>query len=285
VLYFADDGPLVDSLAESSDSPSELWAALEGQPALTIAHHPAGGPVATDWSFAPDPRFEPVVEIVSVHGSSESADTPGRIYDAVDGHYVRDALERGYRLGFVGSGDRHDGHPGDYRVRDAEGGLAAILAEDSTRESVLRALRERRTYATNGARIVLRTALGAHGMGATLPLATGETTDEKLFVQVVAETPLERVDLVRSGRLVDSLALEGRLDATLEREIEGLAPGETVYVRAIQQDGGAAWSSPIFVGSDASPQGAQRGEAERSRREPTSPQGAQRGEAERSRED
>ncbi|MDX1504058.1 MAG: hypothetical protein R3325_16990, partial [Thermoanaerobaculia bacterium] len=118
VLYFDSDSPpaphdfVIDSLDPATDSPDELWAALEGREALTFAHHSAGGPVATDWSFAPDPRFEPVTEVSSVHGSSEAADSPGRIYAPVAGNTVRDQLDRGYRLGVVGSGDSHDGHPG-----------------------------------------------------------------------------------------------------------------------------------------------------------------------------
>jgi len=33
----------------------------------------------------------------------------------------------------------------------------------------------------------------------------------------------------------------------LREPIAGLRPGEYLYVRAVQQDGGAAWSSPFFV--------------------------------------
>ena len=76
VLYFADEGPLVSSLDEATDDPAELWKALRGQPALTFAHHSAGGPVATNWAFAPDPVLEPVTEVASVHGSSEALDAP-----------------------------------------------------------------------------------------------------------------------------------------------------------------------------------------------------------------
>ena len=85
------------------DTPAELWDSLRGEPALTIAHHSAGGPIAVDWSFAPDPVLVPITEIVSVHGSSESLDSPGAIYSPVPGNFVRDVLARGYRLGFVGS--------------------------------------------------------------------------------------------------------------------------------------------------------------------------------------
>jgi len=85
-------------------------------------------------------------------------------------------------------------------------------------------------------------------MGAAVaasPAAEGE--GRALFVHVVAPEPLERVDLVRSGAVVDALGLEGRREVMLERPIEGLRAGEYLYVRVVQEDGGAAWSSPFFV--------------------------------------
>ena len=55
VLYFDDDGRseagagMVHSfLDESTETPAQLWAALEGREALTFAHHSAGGPVADE---------------------------------------------------------------------------------------------------------------------------------------------------------------------------------------------------------------------------------------------
>ena len=254
VLYFDDDGPVIDSLAEATDTPGELWQALGARRAITVPHHPAGGPIAIDWDVAPDPRYEPVVEIASIHGSSEAPDSPEPIHQPVAGHFVRDALARGYRLGFIGSGDRHDGHPGAFTPSSpdsAEGGLAAILCEKRTRDCVLRALRERRVYATNGARIVLRVALGSTPIGGVLPLAPGARARETLFVSVAGTAPLEHVALVRSGKLVDRADLSGELEATLSIELADLTPGEYVYVRVLQSDGGAAWSSPIFVGEAA----------------------------------
>jgi hypothetical protein len=251
VLYFDGPGPWLSSFDPRTETPQQLWQALEGRDALTFAHHSAGGPVAVDWSIPPDPRFEPVTEIVSVHGSSESPDSVVPIYDPVDGNWVRDALARGYRLGFVGSGDSHDGHPGLAHFSGDTGGLAAILAEERTRESVLAALRARRVYATNGARILLRTALGANPMGSLVALAPGAGLDAPLFVHAIGTGPIARVELVRSGEVVDGMDVEGRLDVALERPVEGLRAGEYVYVRVIQEDGGAAWSSPIFVVEEA----------------------------------
>jgi hypothetical protein len=249
VLYFADDGPVVDSVDPATESPLDLWRALEGLPALTFAHHSAGGPIPTNWDIPPDPRFEPVTEIVSVHGASEAPDAPIPIYDPVPGNFVRDALDRGYVLGFIGSGDSHDGHPGLVQLASETGGLAAILAEDRTREAVEAALRARRVYATNGPRILLRMALGPHRMGETIAVAEDAPLTEELFVSIVGTAPLAQIDVIRSGALLEpSLDLEGRLDATLHREIADLRPGEYLYVRVVQRDGGAAWSSPIFIG-------------------------------------
>jgi hypothetical protein len=247
VLYFEDDGPVHAWSDPATESPTQLWAALEGRSALTFAHHSAGGPIATDWSIPPDPRFEPVTEIVSIHGDSEAADAPNPIARAVPRNFVRDALDRGYRLGFIGSGDRHDGHPGAYQSNPPMGGLAAILADELSREGVLEALRARRVYATNGPRMLLRVALGSHRMGEIVALGPGGRLSDRLFVHVVAETPLASVELVRSGKLENGVMIDGKLEAMLDREVRDLAPGEYVYVRAIQKDGGAAWSSPIFL--------------------------------------
>jgi hypothetical protein len=242
VLHFTDRAEVRSSLDPETDTPGKLWAALAGQEALTIAHHSAGNPVATDWSIAPDPLFEPVTEIASVHGSSEGPGTPAPVRGMIPGNAVIDALARGYRLGFVGSGDSHDGHPGLAHLAAGSGGLAALLTEAVSREGVLEALRARRTYATNGPRIVLFATLDGAPMGSALP--AGE--DQKLRVGVVATAPLRAVELVADGHVVEHLAGEGRRELAFETEIGSTPPGGVLYVRVLQEDGGAAWSSPFF---------------------------------------
>ena len=105
--------------------------------------------------------------------------------------YVRQALLEGlryadqiganpYRIGFIGSTDTHLGLPGavssinypghggagksnrkiNNGLVDAleynPGGIAAVWAEENTRESIFRAMRRRETYSTSGPRIRLR---------------------------------------------------------------------------------------------------------------------------------
>ncbi len=246
VLFFGDEAALHSSIDEATDEPGELWSALRGSPALTFAHHSAGGPVATDWSIPPDPELEPVTEVVSVHGSSEALDAPRSIYSPVPGNFVRDVVARGYRLGFVGSGDGHDGHPGLTHLAAGAGGLAGILAAEPTRAAVLEALRARRCYATSGPRILLDVRLAGRPMGSVVPPGA-----HPLEVRVAAPVEIERVDLVTGAGVQSSLAVEGERDLHLQGETPELAPGEALYVRVVQRDGGAAWSSPFFVEAGA----------------------------------
>ncbi len=244
VLYFEDEGELHSSVDPAKETPAQLWDALRGQSALTFAHHSAGGPIATDWSFAPDPVLEPVTEVVSVHGSSEAMDSPGLIHSPLDGNFVRDVLDRGFRFGFIGSGDSHDGHPGLTHLAGQSGGLAAILADEPTRESVLAALRARRVFATNGERILLRASLGGHRMGATLPAA--EAGKLELRVHVIGTAPIELVEIVKTGDIV-AIDCAGEREVALPPLAMELASGEYLYVRVRQTTGGLAWSSPFYV--------------------------------------
>jgi len=259
VIYFADQGPIFSSIDRDRrwETPAQLWTALRGMPALTFAHHAAGGPVATNWAYAPDPVLEPVTEIMSVHGSSEAPDSPRPIYQAVAGNFVRDALDLGYRLGFVGSGDGHDGHPGLTRLGAVtqNGGLAAIVAPEATRAAVLEALRSRRTYATSGARIWLDVTLdGQYPMGAIIP-PTPARARATVEVRTVGTATLERIDLVRTGAVAHSIepgeGVTGGVRGWSGRiELDPLLASEYLYIRVIQTDRGVAWSSPFFVASE-----------------------------------
>lgn len=242
VLYVGPAGPVFGSLDPATRTPDGLWAALRPHDALTIAHHSAGGPVAVDWRWRPDPRVEPVTEVVSVHGSSEAADSPGRIYAPVAGNTVRDALAAGHRFGFIGSTDGHDGHPGLAHLQAGSGGLAALFTADRTREGVATALRARQAYATNGARLLLRTSVDGVAMGGEVPITGAPSTAE---VRIVASAPIERVELIRGASVIAEItATTSALRHTFP--LDPLRDGEWVYVRVRLADGGVAWSSPIW---------------------------------------
>jgi hypothetical protein len=112
---------------------------------------------------------------------------------------------------------------------------------------VLTALRRRRVYATNGPRIWLRLWLDDLPMGSTLPKATDETGTQRIKFAMATEAPIERVDVIRAGHTIHTLPGEGRREWSETAEIPSLAPGEYLYLRVLQEDGGMAWTSPIFA--------------------------------------
>jgi len=273
VVFFEPDaeaatGLLLSSIDERYDEARELWAGLEDVRALTFAHHSAGAPIATDWSSPPPVGVEPVTEIVSVHGSSEAADAPGMVIrNALAGNFVRDALDRGYRLGFVGSSDGHDGHPGLAHLASPSGGVAAILSDEATREGIYEALLARRTYATNGPRIVVRASYAGWPIGADIPAAAAaagtvgpiagvpETT---LVVRAIAPGEIARIEVVSRQGAAGAGALtgealcgeaergEGERECSLTVPLPGFQAGGYLYLRVVQEDGGTAWTSPFF---------------------------------------
>lgn len=258
VVYFGDEGEIISTMDESTDDPAELWEALRGKPALTFAHHSAGAPIPTDWSFAPDPELEPVTEITSVHGVSEAMDAPLRIRGAQKGNFVRDVLDAGERLGFIGSGDSHDGHPGLAHLTSGTGGLAGILSEQNTRAGVRDALQRRACYATNGPRMLLFAELAGFQMGREM--AVEQISDSSVLeVKLFGTTPITRLEVIRSGVIVasfDADAMEQSVDLppdfaaamTLESAgLKDLKSGEYVYLRAVQEGPGVAWSSAWFI--------------------------------------
>ncbi len=251
VVHFGedeDDLRVLSSLAADLDTPPKLWDALRGKPVLTIAHHSAGGPVPIDWTIPPDPELEPVTEIASVHGSSEAPDSPMPIYNPKPGNYVRDALELDYRLGFTGGSDGHDGHPGLSQIAAGKSGVAAVwtdAAEPRTRGALLESLRQRRTYATNGPRILVQASFAGRPMGSDVPIS-GEGESQRLAWNVVGTRPIDRIDVIRRGKPHSSIPGDGRRELSGVAEVPALAEGEYLYLRVVQEGGGAAWTSPFF---------------------------------------
>ena len=131
-----------------------------------------------------DPALEPAVEVTSDHGTFE--------------WILEEALQRNYKMGFFGGSDSHNGRPGNdtpgfQHRRYAKAGLAAVYAPELTISDVLSAYKDRRIYATTGARILMHTEATGHLMG------TEFTTSEKPQISafVAGTAPFESVELFR----------------------------------------------------------------------------------------
>ena len=245
-VYFRDgDGPVFRSIDDASDTPQELWALLEPYEAMTIAHHVGGGPIHTDWSIPPGP-CEYLVEICSIHGASEEYGGKACIYHPVQGAFVRDALLKGYRLGIIGSGDTHDGHPGQRSAGTLVTGIVGVYAPELTRESIWDAFKRRQVYATSGPKIILnfRVADAPLGSEVTWDPAQGAIP---VSLRAIGCDAIEAVEIIRNGVVVHRQEGNGVTAYAMLLDAEPPEGPLWYYARVFQCDGGMAWSSPVWV--------------------------------------
>jgi len=194
VIFLKDDQPIYHSshaqLDDTSDEPNdrhdirELAGVLSGPGTLLIPH--IGGRRANLDFF--DPSFMPGIEIYSDHGQFE--------------WFLREALSRGLKTGFIAASDDHLCKPGDSRPTAerffVHGGLTCVLARDLTRTSLWEAIKSRHFYATTGERIGLRFRAGGHEIGDEIS-AEGPLDFE---AEVNGTAGIERVDLFRGAENV-----------------------------------------------------------------------------------
>ncbi len=167
--------------------------------AILIPHHPSykQGWRGQNWSVL-DPAVSPVVEIFSEHGNAESDRGPYRyIRHSQGGRITQNTLQRlweqGVQVGVVASTDDHLGYPGAYGE-----GLVAAYAENLTRESIMEALRARRTYGVSADRIELDFHLNGHWMGETIPAVAAR----KIHVRVKGKDVIDRVEVLRNNQVI-----------------------------------------------------------------------------------
>ena len=151
---------------------------------------PHVGGVAADLQWH-EPQIEPALEITSTHGQFE--------------WFLRESIERKYKMGFVGGSDCYTGRPGDdhpgYQLRRYQkAGLAGVYATELTLDGVLNAMKARRCYATSGVRIVAVVTADGRFMGSEYSTASSP----EIAVKVVGAGPLERVELFRGLELIHS---------------------------------------------------------------------------------
>ena len=245
-VYYRDaDGPIFRSIDPESDTPQKLWDLIEPHRAMTVAHHVGGGPIATDWDIPPGPK-EWLVEISSIHGSSEYYGCEACIYRPVRGAFVRDALARGYKLGIFGSGDNHDGHPGDGSVGAMVTGLLGVYSAGLTREAVWEAFQRRQVYGTSGAKIILNFRVADSPMGSEVDWEASRGA-VPVAIRAVGCDEIDRVEVIRNGEVVFSEKGEGVLAQQLLQDASPPKGTSWYYARVIQKDGQMAWSSPVWV--------------------------------------
>jgi len=182
----------------------EFFELVRSHGGIAIPHHLGYrvGCFGMQWDRFFQPDIMPLVEVFSMHGSSERDPGPypmdlGWIGPREAGGCVLSGLRKGMRFGFIGSSDGHNGYPGTYGM-----GLAGLKAKELTRDAVFEALRSRRTWAVTGDRIdVLHFRAGDQELGAQVHCGRTEVEFE-----IEGLDTLDCVDVVKNGRIVRRFA-------------------------------------------------------------------------------
>lgn len=167
-------------------------------PSLLIPHHIGyrQGYRGINWQHF-SAELSPVVEIMSFHGASESTESePAFLHAMGPRDYASTAQAgwaQGHVFGVIGSSDDHSAHPGNYGY-----GLAAVWAEELTRDAIWDAIRNRRAYAVTGDRIGLQFTLNGAAMGAALPF----TDVRQIDVAVTGASAIDTIDILRNNRVI-----------------------------------------------------------------------------------
>ncbi|OGS22398.1 MAG: hypothetical protein A2252_02310 [Elusimicrobia bacterium RIFOXYA2_FULL_39_19] len=215
-----------------------------------------------------DPMLEPVMEIQSGH--------------AVFEFLACEALQKGYRMGFIAGSDDHRGSLGDSHTQmrksplgyTEHSGLVAAYAQDCTRESIWKAFQEKSVYATTGARIILNFKLNDNIMGKSVKMDNPKES-RQFKIEVFGTTYIRQVELWRNAQVlkiwrpewfehvieftdtepIDKIVwpektIFGKEVKNVNKTISGreIKRAQAAYfVKVIQSDGHMAWSSPVWI--------------------------------------
>ena len=257
IVFSRPYSPIFRITDPASNEVEELHRLLAGENAIDWAHHVGAPWGVMDWSKH-DPVAEPVMEIVSGHGVYETYDKSRAVPDwlrrpPVGKSSIQDGLAYGKKFGFVGSSDRHDG------ISGYDTGMFGVFAKELSRESVIEALRSRRSFAVRGGEPLLLD-FRVNGVFQGGDAAVGSAPPH-LSVKVKARSAVEKIEVVRNGAYIFTHVPEGATTSAAfdYRDTAGAEPGTYYYVRVrlkgrqpILQPGRGdtgkyAWSSPVWI--------------------------------------
>jgi hypothetical protein len=215
---------------------AKLYAYLGELGGLTSAHTSASN-MGTDWRDN-DPAVEPVVEIYQGYRSNfETLGAPRaptqQESSRFDVGFVWRAWEKGYKLGVQASSDHVSTHIS----------YAGFYVDRVDRDSIIAAMKARRSYASTD-NIFVDLRMGGHFMGESF------VTSERLPLSayVSGSGPLDRVDLIKSNRIVYVARGTGSSQIHFTYSDQDTPPGQAYYyIRVQQKNGQLCWSSPIWV--------------------------------------
>jgi hypothetical protein len=264
IYYPGDDGFVYSYGHPGSDTGAKLLDVLKGKDVIAIPHHI--GWSGCYWDYH-DPELQPLVEICSTHGRYEyegNQPISYRMDSVYPDNFIQDVLRKGIRLGFTGGTDTHgllwhgtfpetgygNAKPGTavgWRENTFRTGLTVILAPELTREALFAALKNRRCYATSGAKIFVDFKVSGSLIGSEITVSQ----KPELTAKIIGTENLRTIEIIRDGQVMSELDISGQniKDVCFVAEDSVITSQSThyYYLRVMQEDGHMAWTSPIWV--------------------------------------
>ncbi|MFB3896540.1 MAG: CehA/McbA family metallohydrolase [bacterium] len=244
-VYFNNEDNIIYPIRDpETKTAAGLFSALEPLNALGFPHHI--GWTGINWD-AHNPKVQTCIEIVSNHGAYEyMGNEPIKHRGGIPGCFIQDGLAKGLKFGIIGGSDGHGllwQHGVGYKRDTWRAGWSGILAKSLTREGILDAYRNRRTYATTGEKILVDFQADNHVLGEEY----STNTAPEFSIHVKGTNLLHYVYLIRNNEVIQTNggdSYEARFKFTDTKIPKGT---NWYYLRVLQRDGSMAWSSPIWI--------------------------------------
>ncbi len=246
-VYFKDDDP---PEIIHGRHPDTLYKLVLSDSGLIHAAHPSSpqADLTTDWDFHHD----------GVQKNCEITGHSGKRYELPDtttppGTTVTEALNRGYKFGFVGASDNHHGRPGKHMYfwkeygQPGDIGMTGVRLHALNREEIFDALDRRFNYATTGARILMDFSVDDMPMG-TEYISNNPTSSFQ--ARVYGSDSIIAVEIIKNGSPYMSFHPQ-QWETSFQVDLTDTAASNYYYLKVTQADGHVAWSSPVWKQYDA----------------------------------
>lgn len=284
IYHYDNNTPIFRSEKNKYNSTPKLIKNLKqySENVLMVGHHTALRPGYRNWKYFNN-NLEKLVEIYSTWGNQEYSFSNGnpipprykffgygkyaRKRGAIlgkKGCYVKDALEKGYKLGFIAGGDDHFGAFPSGSIDIDNGiypsGIMAVWTTHLTKDKLWDALNNRKCYGTTGPRVILKFWLNQFFMGDIIPIDKNEELRKEriLKLNLISPIEIEKIELIRNNQI----ALQKPIgDKILDFEFHDKTELDQIYLthsnkkekfvfyypRIFLVDMNMAWASPIWI--------------------------------------
>jgi hypothetical protein len=284
------DVPILRSEINKFNSTRKLFKNLRDykDEVLLIAHHTALRPGYRNWEYY-NQSLEKLVEIYSTWGNQEYAFSEGNPIPprykffgygnyakkrgpilGKEGSYVKNALQKGYKLGFVAGGDDHIGvypsGPIDMDNGIYPSGIMAVWSNKKplTEEELWKALTNRKCYGTTGSRVIVKFWLDEFFMGDIIQLNGVEFrklyNDRTLSIEIISPLIIKKVQIIRNNEIFADSEVNSNIFAFDYSDNENFDLISLIhedpkkneqfcfyYPRIFLANNQMAWASPIWL--------------------------------------